>query len=396
MGREARERCFMMKKTVAIAALALAASAMFAESALAKNIAVGPLTCRVTITGVNRFATIQAAVNAAVANDVIYVCPGNYPEQVVINKALTIRGESDGVGNLAVITVPAGGLTKNVDSATPTSEPGLPPYGAIAAQVLAQDTSFVKLLNFAVDGTLPPGLCAEVRSAGIVFLNVGAAGTTGPSAGSISNVVVRDHANPCLDISGQAERGVGILLENSYIAVADSTVHTVRGDGIRQHGGIADISRNFLMDVWDYSVRISAATASDVRTNTIIHSAHGVVVQSDGVDVVSNTIGPYVGEGIFLAGATNTLVTSNKMVHTTSGIRVNESSGAQVTGNIVYRTGTGILDLFSGSDNGLPPNVIKTNEVNEANIGMCTFSAGTDTVTANTFTNVAILTTTCP
>ena len=60
---------------------------------------------------INRF-TIQAAVNAASATDVVLVCPGQYPEQVLIEKSITVKGTADpSGGNLAVITRPvaAGG-----------------------------------------------------------------------------------------------------------------------------------------------------------------------------------------------------------------------------------------------------------------------------------------------
>ena len=38
------------------------------------------------------FPTIQSAVNAAHSGDIVDVCPGAYPEQVSINKSLTLEG----------------------------------------------------------------------------------------------------------------------------------------------------------------------------------------------------------------------------------------------------------------------------------------------------------------
>jgi hemolysin type calcium-binding protein/parallel beta helix pectate lyase-like protein len=43
------------------------------------------------------FATIQAAVTASADGDTIVVCPGTYPEQVNVNKQVTIRGAQAGV-----------------------------------------------------------------------------------------------------------------------------------------------------------------------------------------------------------------------------------------------------------------------------------------------------------
>src|ERR1700741_4019218 len=43
------------------------------------------------------YATIQSAVNAASPGDVIKVCAGTYPEQVVISKSLTVNGENGAI-----------------------------------------------------------------------------------------------------------------------------------------------------------------------------------------------------------------------------------------------------------------------------------------------------------
>lgn len=53
----------------------------------AATVAVG--TC---VTNVTQYATIQAAVTAVKAGSTIEVCPGNYPEQVMITKNLTFEG----------------------------------------------------------------------------------------------------------------------------------------------------------------------------------------------------------------------------------------------------------------------------------------------------------------
>jgi len=52
------------------------------------------------------------------AGSTIRVCPGNYPEQVVINQNLTLRGvESDTAFN-PVLVVPAAGFAANTSSLT--------------------------------------------------------------------------------------------------------------------------------------------------------------------------------------------------------------------------------------------------------------------------------------
>jgi len=58
-----------------------------------------------------QFSTIQAAVNAASAGSTVLVCPGQYAEQVTINKALTLNGLA--LGRSAVIVPPGGGFISN-------------------------------------------------------------------------------------------------------------------------------------------------------------------------------------------------------------------------------------------------------------------------------------------
>lgn len=48
------------------------------------------------------YSTIQGAINAATAGDVIYICDGTYNERVVVNKSLTLRGQSEAGTIMAV------------------------------------------------------------------------------------------------------------------------------------------------------------------------------------------------------------------------------------------------------------------------------------------------------
>jgi pectin methylesterase-like acyl-CoA thioesterase len=50
------------------------------------------------------FATIGAAITASPAGATILVCPGIYPEQLTINKPLTIEGIQSGNNDAAIIT----------------------------------------------------------------------------------------------------------------------------------------------------------------------------------------------------------------------------------------------------------------------------------------------------
>ena len=122
------------------------------------------------------FQTIQGAVDAATAGDVIQVCPGTYDEQVVIAKPLTLVGIAVGGKKAAV------GAALNMIANTDFN--GSPQASAI----LVKDTSGVNINNITVDGinngivwrSTPPFID------GIFFRN---------AAGTVQSVVIEESAD---------------------------------------------------------------------------------------------------------------------------------------------------------------------------------------------------------
>src|SRR5690348_9704293 len=74
------------------------------------------------------FSTIQAAINAVPPGSTIKVCPGDYHEQLLITKRLTLMGIANAGADAVVIYPPAGGLIQNTTD----------PRGPVAAQILVQ------------------------------------------------------------------------------------------------------------------------------------------------------------------------------------------------------------------------------------------------------------------
>src|SRR5215468_3519252 len=179
--------------------------ALTVQPMMAGTFAVG--SCKAKVPS---YPTISAAVAVAPAGSTIWVCPGIYPEQVVIPQSLTLTGTSDSNQDLAVITVPATGLVSNANSI----------FGeAVAAQVLVQGGP-VNLTNIAVDGTGGDLQCAAWVAG--IFYAPGSSGTV-------------NHAKA----SGQTDAGcgVGIWAENAdgpdkFVTVQNSSVHDVDGFGI--------------------------------------------------------------------------------------------------------------------------------------------------------------------
>src|SRR4030095_12092659 len=82
---------------------------LLATTATGKTAVVG--SC---LSNLQRYATISQAVSAVPPSSTILVCPGNYPEQIIIHQALTLRGVPSANASNPTITVPAGGLSESV------------------------------------------------------------------------------------------------------------------------------------------------------------------------------------------------------------------------------------------------------------------------------------------
>ena len=146
-------------------AAVLLGMALAGASSLAKaQIIVG--TCAAG----TQYSTIQAAVNAAPSGSTIKVCPSGYPEQVVIEKPLTLQGMIAQGTEGALLLQPSAGFV-NSD----TTQWG--------AQILVKNTTGVTISNLIVDGTSTTRACASPNLAGISFHN---------ASGTVNKVSVRN------------------------------------------------------------------------------------------------------------------------------------------------------------------------------------------------------------
>src|SRR5580700_2160268 len=95
-----------------------------------------------------KYSLIQAAVSAASPGDTVFICPGIYAEQVVINKALTVTGPSSHPG--ADFSDPDDVIIAPIITATTASLDSSALMGPI---VSVQNAQNVNLLNLTVDGS---------------------------------------------------------------------------------------------------------------------------------------------------------------------------------------------------------------------------------------------------
>lgn len=330
-----------------------------AQSMMAGTLAVG--SCKAKVPS---FATISAAVSAAPAGSTILVCPGVYPEQVTITQSVTLTGITDSNQDLAVITVPSGGLAANSSSVFGES---------VAAQVLVQGGS-VTINDIAVDGTGGDLQCAGNTWIVGVFYAPGSSGTV-------------NHAR----VSGQFDGGcgVGVWAENTdgsdkFVSVQNSSVHDMDGFGIFVASGAA--SPNLFASIRSNIVSVGATGLIGIG----LANVNGLVVGN----TVSNAMFGIVNTG------TNVTVAFNSASQTTAGIAL--EGGGSVTNNTVSNSNLGVwffsdggvvqsnrLSWISGSavEFNCSAAIVSGNSINDAATGLDNAPAGF--TGSNTFNNTA-------
>ena len=328
----------------------LALAACFAvPAAQASTVGVG--TCPQSYVN---FSTIQAAINAAPAGSTIKVCPGNYPEQILITKKLTLEGILSGGQDATVIVPPAGGVQVNTNDQR----------GTVAAMVLVQNTAGpVAISNLTVDGTGNKFTSDDLR--GILFQD---------ASGVVNHVAVRNivpNDTPTGDQSGQ-----GIMVEttssnSASLTVENSAVHNYNKNGIvaRYAGATLTASGNYVQGNGVVASGLAAQNGIEIafdgatgtiKNNTVIDNIYGdsnVATSSDillydaeengGITVSGNilgnsqdTIGLYTdaAPGTYGDGVT---VSANKIYGTSSSVgdAIDVcTSGNTVTGNTIFST----------------------------------------------------------
>ena len=316
-------------RNFAYGCLALIVLAAFGGQAFAANVAVGLCAAPGT-----HYTTIQAAVNAVSVGGKVEVCPGIYPEQVSINKSLTLLGIAAGTTDAAVIVTPAGGLAQ-----TGTDIFGKP----VAAQVLVTGTTAVTVSHLTVDGSNNGLSGCSVDPIGIYFQN---------STGTITYNAVR---NQLMDPADQGcQIGLAINVESSTgfpaVTISNNSVRNYDKNGITASGPGNGSSGPAVTVSGNTVIGIGATSAIAQNGIQIGFGATGSVTTNDVADDIY--INPPCGGG-----------NPQPPCYGSSGILIYASSGVSVSTNIVESTQLGIATA-SDPTYGLADNTsIKTNHI---------------------------------
>jgi hypothetical protein len=354
---------------------------VLAQPLLAKTYYVG--TCKP-----GAFGTIGAAVTGVPAGSIIDVCPGTYPEQVVISQPLTLQAFISGGSSQAVIAMPSSGLT------TTTSVI----FGSVAAQV-AVTAGPVNITGITVDGTASSLNCPNVEDVGVFYAS--------GSSGTLNQVETRYQNCNGTGIGMYVENGSGIAnsvtIENSNVnlsswagiyvcGVPPSTLNaTIKGNYVTANAGFgiatdcntsATVSNNVVYADGAISGIILIMGTATVTGNIVSGGDSGIRPSAAGVRVSGNTV-TGASAGIWIDGAST--VTSNHVSNGSFGMGL-AVPGATVQSNVITQEQIGIdFQCVTGTVSG--------NTINGSGTGFYDFP-GTSTGT-NKFYNVTTVTTGC-
>jgi hypothetical protein len=342
-----------------------------------------------------KYASIQAAVTAASPGDTVFICPGIYAEQVVINKALIVTGPSSHPGS--DFYDPDDVIIAPVISATTASLDSSLLIGPI---ISVQNAQNVTLVNLTIDGS-NNGLttCAPVL-VGILLQN--ASGTV--AYDTIRNVQLGAGLGGC-------QSGNGILVQSaaqstSTVEIAGNSIHNYQKNGITANdaGTTATIQGNVVTGLGPSNIIAqigiqlfegTGALTGNMVTNNIyslcaIPTANGcpfaavdlLVYDANSVGVSGNSAGAS-NVSIYFQGNSGTIQQNIVFgAFPLDGIDL-IGDGNQATSNNVFQSGESAVYI-----DGIA-NTVDSDIFNEAPIGLLIDTAASGTSTSpNQFYNI--------
>ncbi len=328
------------------------------------------------------YTTIQQAINAANPGDVLQVGPGNYPENVTIDRRITLNGSGSGAGGTIInpvsgvgISISNGGLNQAErlvisDLQVTGASQGISTIGS-------NQPSFITLSNVALLNNLNNGFNINVMPAfpvmndlivtGSNFSNNVVAGFRVPTYAQVSNVTIQNsmfngNANGILVFSGTATF--------NNISISNSQFNNNSSKGMYYEA----LNNAFLTN----NTINNSGTAGNFAAGIDINLKNG---NYQNVNLINNTV-TNSGNGDPVNGAAAVIKGRN------DGINNGTLTDVTVSGGTYSNAPVGIRFGETGQNNSYPTDTVVTGATIVNNgIGLQNVTTVTITQNNNTFIN---------
>jgi parallel beta-helix repeat protein len=363
----------------------------------------GSTALAATINVPGDYGTIQAAINAAAAHDTIIVAAGTYPEQISVNKSLTLTGAG---GGTTTIQAP-GVLIFDPDGATTIvlfTGPITAGFSGFTVQGPVDGLNFGIYVRDGATANIHDNVIKDIRNVIIsggqngYAICVGKFNNTFPYVNQIGHATITNNtvygyqktgiecegASSSATITGNTVTGAGPITFNSQNGIQirrgatgsiinntvtgnayDGPIYsalgigvTYPGNGVIIHGNIVNHNTANIYTYQAYGVQI---LNNQVRDSAVGLTSAGIVSDSDdpatattgiyGVTISGNTIqnnfsgGTHTGKGILLWGIKNSIISNNIILGSgDDGIAIEASGNIAITGNQFSGNGFLVLD----------------------------------------------------
>ena len=282
------------------------------------------------------YPTIQAAVNAAGAGDIIEVGSGTYPENVIVNKTVTIKGDSatttivDGGGKDMVFNV----QEDNVELSDLTIRNGgsysgvtiYDPYNGLTIRnTRVIDNAVGVVISGSYDSYINDNTIEDS-----VFIN-----------NQMYSINVRFTSNTIIGDNQVSESAYGVTISDSLSSqVVNNTVSDTSYGIYVPYSNNANVSANTLISN-SWNIYLTYSNSGIIGHNNVSGGAVGIqVMHSEGNSVLNNNVAD-TSYGIYLGHCGANTVSSNTASLNDWGIELYNSSGSTITENLIRENAWG-------------------------------------------------------
>jgi len=271
------------------------------------------------------YPTIQAAVNAAGTGDLIEVDAGTYPENVIVNKTVTIRGDSatttivDGGGNDIVFNIQEDNVElRDLTICNGGSYNGVKiyyPFDGLTIRNTRIIDNAVGVIIYDADGnTIEDNVFINSQMYGIYVIE------------SI-NTIIRDNQMT------ESAYGIGIS-DSSSSQVVNNTISDTSYGIYVPYSNNANISANILTSN-SWNIYLTYSNSNIIGHNALSGGAVGIqVMHSEDNSVLNNTVSDS-SYGIYLGYCGANTVSGNTASLNDWGFELYNSAGSTIIENLI-------------------------------------------------------------